>query len=62
MFLSFEEYPSIKEDVPITIQSVNFQDDFEGPLEQRRTIIYTLDFTMNINFYGPIRNKDYDNQ
>tara|TARA_B000000609_G_C24173848_1_gene352327 strand:- start:1149 stop:2009 length:861 start_codon:yes stop_codon:yes gene_type:complete len=51
----FEDYPSIKEDVPITIQSVNFQDDFEGPLEQRRTIIYTLDFTMNINFYGPIR-------
>lgn len=51
----FTEYPNIKEDVPITIQGVNFQDDFEGPLEQRRTIIYSMDFTMNINFYGPIR-------
>jgi len=50
----FAEYPTIKEDVPITIQGVSFQDDFEGPLEQRRTIIYTLDFTMSINFYGPI--------
>ena len=51
----FAEYPNIKEDVPITIQGVNFQDDFEGSLEQRRTIIYSMDFTMNINFYGPIR-------
>jgi len=51
----FTEYPNIKEDVPITIQGVNFQDDFEGSLEQRRTIIYSMDFTMNINFYGPIR-------
>jgi hypothetical protein len=44
----------IKEDVPITLTSVNFSDDFEGSLEQRRTIIYTLDFTMLANFYGPI--------
>lgn len=44
----------VKEDVPITINSVNFTDDFEGPLEQRRTIIYTLDFEMKANFYGPI--------
>lgn len=51
----FEEYPTIKEDVPITLQGVSFTDDFEGPLEQRRTIIYTLDFTMNINFYADVR-------
>ena len=46
--------PDIKEDVPITIRGVNFTDDFEGSVEQRRTIIYTLDFTMQANFYGPI--------
>tara|TARA_Y100000389_G_scaffold27514_2_gene23607 strand:+ start:937 stop:1734 length:798 start_codon:yes stop_codon:yes gene_type:complete len=46
---------TIKEDVPITLQSVSFQDDFEGSLEQRRTIIYTLDFGMRVNFHGPIR-------
>ena len=46
--------PEIKEDVPITIRGVNFTDDFEGSVEQRRTIIYTLDFTMQANFYGPI--------
>lgn len=46
--------PDLKEDVPITIQSVSFTDDFEGSLEQRRTIIYALDFLMQVNFYGPI--------
>jgi hypothetical protein len=48
-------FDTIKEDVPITLQSVSFQDDFEGSLEQRRTIIYTLDFGMRVNFHGPIR-------
>ena len=49
----FSDYPDIKEDVPITMTSVDFQDDYEGPLEQRRTIIYTLNFEMKINLYGP---------
>lgn len=44
----------VSEDTPITLQSVTFQDDYEGPLEQRRTIIYTLSFEMKINFYGPL--------
>lgn len=48
-----DDYPSITEDVPITISSVSFSDDYEGAMEQRRTIIYSLDFEMKINFYGP---------
>jgi len=48
------EYPDFKEDIPIVIQSVSFADDFEGALEQRRTIIYTLDFEMKVSFYGAI--------
>ena len=51
------EYPSFKEDIPIIIQAVSFSDDFDGPQEARRTIIYTLDFEMKVNFYGPIANK-----
>lgn len=46
-------YPDIKDDIPITIQSITFTDDYEGAMEARRTIIYTLDFEMKINFYGP---------
>lgn len=59
-------FSDIKEDVPITLQSITFTDDYEGSMEQRRTIIYTLDFEMKINFYGPttdlkiIRQSDVD--
>lgn len=50
----FADYTNIKEDVPITLQSVAFSDDYEGAQESRRTIIYTLDFEMKVNFSGPI--------
>lgn len=43
----------IIEDVPIILQSVTFSDNYEGGLEDRRTIIYTLSFDMKINFWGP---------
>ena len=48
------EYPNFKEDIPIVIQGLSFSDDFEGAMEQRRTIIYTLDFEMKVSFYGAI--------
>ena len=48
------EYPSFKEDIQVIIQSVSFSDDFEGALEQRRTIIYSMDFEMKISYHGPI--------
>jgi len=53
----FEEYPDVKEDVPIILSGVDFQDDYEGALEQRRTIIYTLTFDMKVMFYGPVTNQ-----
>lgn len=49
----FADLPDIKEDVPISLSSIDFQDDFEGPIEQRRTIIYNMTFDMRVNFYGP---------
>lgn len=49
----FSDYPSIKEDVPISLQSVTFEDNFEGAIGDRRTIIYTLSFEMKVAFYGP---------
>ena len=50
----FSDIPSLVEDVPITLTSVTMQDDYEGAIEQRRTIIYTLDFEMKIAFHGPL--------
>tara|TARA_B100002019_G_scaffold70851_1_gene61012 strand:+ start:989 stop:1777 length:789 start_codon:yes stop_codon:yes gene_type:complete len=48
------EYPTLLEDIPIIIQGVSFSDDFEGAMEQRRTIIYSMDFEMKISYHGPI--------
>ena len=44
----------IIEDVPIILQSTTFTDNFEGGLEDRRTIIYTLAFDMKLNMWGPV--------
>ncbi len=52
-----QEYPEFKEDIPIIIQGLSFQDDFEGAIESRRTIVYTLDFEMKVSFHGPISNS-----
>lgn len=54
----FSDIPTLTEDVPITLSGVTFSDDFEGAVEQRRTIIYTLDFEMKIALYGPESNKN----
>ena len=53
----FSDIDTLTEDVPITLSGVTFSDDFEGAVEQRRTIIYTLDFEMKIALYGPEGNK-----
>ena len=42
-----------KQDVPIILSSVSIQDDYEGDLPSRRVLIYTLDFSMKMKFYGP---------
>ena len=51
------DYPNVKEDIPITITGVDFADEFEGALEQRRTIIYTITFDMKLSYYGNIASK-----
>ena len=48
------EYPGFKEDIQVIINGVSFSDDFEGAMEQRRTIIYSLDFEMKLSYHGPI--------
>ena len=30
-------------------------DDYEGEFEQRRALIYTLDFIMKVQFFGPVK-------
>ena len=51
------EHPTFVEDIPIIINGVSFSDDFEGAMEQRRTIIYSMDFEMKLSYHGPISNS-----
>lgn len=50
------ESPGSRTDLPITLNSVSMQDDYEGDFETgRRTIIYTLEFSLRVRFIaGPI--------
>ena len=57
-----DDFDNIKEDVPITLTGVDFTDDYDGVLEQRRTIVYTLSFDMKVNFYGPTNNAKVINK
>jgi hypothetical protein len=43
-----------KKDIPIVLDSINFQDDYEGDFSTRRALIYTLQFTAKTYLFGPI--------
>jgi hypothetical protein len=50
----FSDIPSLTEDMPITIQAVTLEDNFDGAIGDRRTIVYTLDFEVKLNLHGPL--------
>jgi len=43
-----------KRDIPVILESINFQDDYEGDFSTRRALIYTLQFTAKTYLFGPI--------
>ena len=43
-----------KRDIPIILESVGFQDDYEGNFDTRRSLIYTLQFTAKTYLFGPV--------
>ena len=44
------EGPGSRTDVPFILNSVTFSDDYEGEFQGRRTLTYTLDFTIRARF------------
>jgi len=57
--LSLKAIPSmgITHDLPILLENVTYEDDYEGDLATRRSIIWTLNFVMKLNFYGPVNKQ-----
>ena len=43
-----------KRDIPIILDSIDFQDDYEGSFQTRRALIYTLRFTAKTYLFGPV--------
>ena len=46
-----------KQDVPIILTSVSISDDYESDFLTRRALIYQMDFTMKMKFFGPTSNQ-----
>ncbi len=43
-----------KRDIPVVLDNISFQDDYEGSFEVRRALIYTLQFTAKTYLFGPV--------
>ena len=44
----------IKKDVPIILNSVDYEDSYQGDFVARRAIIYTMSFSTKFFLYGPV--------
>lgn len=51
-----DDMQSFKQDVPIILNGVSFDDQYDGDYNSRRVLVYTLDFTMKMSFYGSLLN------
>jgi hypothetical protein len=45
---------NVKIDVPIVLNSVSVQDDYDGDFQNRRFVTHTLNFQMKMNLFGPV--------
>ena len=48
----------IKRDVPIILNSISYEDNYEGDFDQRRALIYTMNFTCKFYLYGPVTSSN----
>jgi hypothetical protein len=44
-------------DIPVILNRVEIEDVYEGSFKERRSLIWTLDFTMKGYLYGPVKTK-----
>ena len=60
--LTIELVESIKEkrDVPIVLENITMQDDYEGDFSTRRVLLYTMRFTAKTYLFGPASSASKD--
>lgn len=49
--------PPLSQDVPLILNNITTDDQYDGSFEDRRTIISTYSFIMKAYYYGPILNS-----
>ena len=49
-----------KRDIPIVLENITMQDDYEGDFTTRRVLLYTLRFTAKTYLFGPISSATKD--
>jgi hypothetical protein len=49
-------------DVPVILNSVSVQDDYDGDFQTRRFVTHTLNFTLKTSLFGPISGQGVINQ
>lgn len=47
-----------KRDIPVILENISMQDDYEGSYETRRALIYTFRFTVKTYLFGPVSGTD----
>jgi len=54
--LTIKDMPEmgVARDIPIVLNSINYEDSYQGNYAERRAIMYTLDFTTKFYLYGPV--------
>jgi len=60
--LTVELVEGIKEkrDIPIVLENITMQDDYDGDFKERRVLLYTLRFTAKTYMYGPVSSATRD--
>lgn len=53
--VNFDDTVNKGVDVPIYLNSVSSEEDYEGDFQTRRSVIYTLNFTMKSYIFGPVK-------
>ena len=49
-----------KRDIPVVLENITMQDDYEGDFESRRVLLYTLRFTAKTYLFGPVTDASKD--
>lgn len=48
----------VKRDLKITLDSIQYDDEYDGEYSARQSLIWTLNFTMRINFFGDVSKSE----